>query len=299
MIMIDFLKYRGITALVSACMMISFIGLSIYRYQTRGQIFTYSIDFTGGTQVYFHFDQPVKASQVTEALIAHGWDSASTREFSDRDVLVRVKEYANDAIGLAKNMQAALATALQRDDITIEQSDTVGAGIVDMLRTKSIYAVIISLILISLYIAFRYWSWAFAIGAGVSLFHDAVAILLLVLVFNIEISVNIIGAILMILGYSINDTIVIYSRIRENIASMGDSSIASIVNMSLNQTLRRTILTSFATTLPVAVMCILGGEALYDLSFALLVGIIFGTYSSIYIASSIALEFYQRRPVRS
>lgn len=293
--MIDFLKFRGVTAFVSAFMMISFLALSMYRYQTYGQVFSYSIDFTGGTQVYFHFDQPIKASAVTEALVAHGWTSASTREFSDHDVLVRVKEYSNDATGLAKDMRKVLVESLKRDDITIEQSDTVGAGIVDMLRTKSIYAVVISLILISLYIAFRYWSWAFAIGAGVSLFHDAIAILLLVLVFNIEISVNIIGAILMILGYSINDTIVIYSRIRENISSMAGNSIASIVNISLNQTLRRTILTSFATTLPVAVMLILGGEALYDLSFALLVGIIFGTYSSIYIASSIALELYQRR----
>lgn len=271
------------------------MGLSVYRYQTRGQIFTYSIDFTGGTQVYFHFESPVKASSVTEALVAHGWDSATTREFSDQDVLVRVKEYENDAVGLAKNMRDVLVQSLHRDDITIEQSDTVGAGIVDMLRMNSIYAIIISLVLISAYIAFRFWSWAFAIGAGVSLFHDAIAVLFFFLLFDIEISINVIGAILTVLGYSINDTIVIFSKIRENLKTMGSTSVYTVVNMSLNQTLRRTLLTTLATTLPVAVMCIYGGEALYDLSFALLVGIVFGIYSSIYIASSIVLELYQRR----
>ena len=293
--MIDFLKFRLITALVSASLMLGFVGLSIYRYQTRGQIFTYSIDFTGGTQVYFHFDEPVKSSSVNQALVAHGWESATTREFSDRDVLVRVKEYENDATGLAKEMRAVLIKSLSRDDITIEQSDTVGAGIVDMLRMNSIYAIVISLVLISMYIAFRFWSWAFAIGAGVSLFHDAIAVLLFFLLFDIEISINVIGAILTVLGYSINDTIVIFSKIRENLKSMPSTSVYTVVNNSLNQTLRRTLLTTLATTLPVAVMCIYGGEALYDLSFALLVGIVFGIYSSIYIASSIVLELHPRK----
>jgi len=275
--------------------MIGFVGLSIYRYQTRGQVFSYSIDFTGGTQVYLHFDNPVKTSAVTEALAAHGWSSAATREFSDRDVLIRVKEYSNDATGLAKNMRDVLAQSLSRNDITIEQSDTVGAGIVDMLRTNSIYAIIISLFLISLYIAFRFWSWAFAIGAAVSLFHDAIAVLFFFLLFDIEISINVIGAILTVLGYSINDTIVIFSRIRENLKTMTSTPVYDVINISLNQTLRRTLLTTLATTLPVAVMCVYGGEALYDLSFALLVGIVFGIYSSIYIASSIVLELYRRR----
>jgi preprotein translocase subunit SecF len=186
-------------------------------------------------------------------------------------------------------MRNTLAEQLPGYQVTIEQSDAVGSGVGESLRMKSFYAVLIALIAMLIYIAFTFWSWAYAIGAIVALFHDASVILLLFALFDFEISVNVIGAILAVLGYSINDTIVIFSQIRENRGTMGGSSLYDIVNVSLNQTLRRTILTSVSTAIPVSIMYFFGGEALKDFSFALLVGIIFGTYSSIYIASPIMM----------
>ncbi len=152
----------------------------------------------------------------------------------------------------------------------------------------------LGLILMLMYIAWRFWSFAYASGAIVALFHDAIVILLFFLLFDKEISMNVIGAIMAVLGYSVNDTIVIFSRIRENLKSMRGVSTDQVVNISLNQTLRRTILTSASTGLVVMALILLGGEALRDLSLALFIGIVFGTYSSIYIASPVMLLLYNK-----
>jgi len=137
------------------------------------------------------------------------------------------------------------------------------------------------------------FQFAFAVGAVIALLHDAVAVLAVFLFFNREISIDVIGAILAMLGYSVNDTIVIFSRIRENMKNVRDVSIYDIINLSINQTLSRTILTSLATALTVASLLIFGGEALKDLALSLLIGIIVGTYSSIYIASAVMMLLHK------
>jgi preprotein translocase SecF subunit len=143
------------------------------------------------------------------------------------------------------------------------------------------------------YIWLRFWSVAFAVGAVVSLIHDAVVIVAAFLLLDREVSSNLIFAVLTMLGYSINDTIIIFARIREHLRTMPGRPIEEIVTLSINQTLRRTILTSFATSLTVLAMLLLGGEALRDLSIALMIGIVFGTYSSIYIASPVMIMLYR------
>jgi preprotein translocase subunit SecF len=140
----------------------------------------------------------------------------------------------------------------------------------------------------------RFWSISYAVGSVVSLAHDVLIILTVVLWFDYEISLNIIGALLFILGYSINDTIVIFSRIRETLSKSRDSSISEIINQSINHTLRRTILTSLATCLVVVALLMFGGEALRPLSLALLIGMVFGTYSSIFIASPVMQLLYKK-----
>jgi preprotein translocase subunit SecF len=287
--MIDFLRVRYFTAAFSLCLFIGFLGIIAYRYQQRGQVFSYSIDFTGGTQVLMKFDKPVKASDVGYIIESAGWHGAETREFSNQEVLIRVKEFVNDSKGLSERMREALMAQMPGYQIIIEQSDAVGSGVGETLRMKSWYAVLVALLAMLIYIAFTFWSWAYATGAIVALFHDACVILLMFALLDFEISINVIGAILAVLGYSVNDTIVIFSQIRENRGTMGGSSLYDIVNVSLNQTLRRTILTSLATAIPVCIMYFFGGEALKDFSFALLIGIVFGTYSSIYIASPIMM----------
>jgi preprotein translocase subunit SecF len=206
---------------------------------------------------------------------------------------VRVKEFSNDAKGLGERMEQAIEQEVPGIKVQILQSEGVGPGVGHALRSKSILAVVFSLIAMLLYIALRFLSLGFAVGAVVALIHDALIVLACFMFFGREISINVIGAILAVLGYSINDTIVIYSSIRTNLRTMAGRPLMEIVNVSLNQTLRRTLLTSFSTGLAVGALFILGGEGLRDFSLAFLVGIVVGTYSSIFIASPITMLFYR------
>ena len=292
--MINFLKYRTICALFSVAMIATFVGIVAYKSITTGQAFSYSVDFTGGTQVLLSFDKPVSSNQVIDILEKKGWPGAITREFGPKEILVRVKEFLGDSTGLGEKIRSTLQDEL-KTDVKVLQIDSIGQGVGEALSWSSTKAVILALILMLLYIGWRFWSLSYAVGAIVALFHDAIAILLFCLLFNVEISSNIIAAILAVLGYSINDTIVIFTQIRKNIKKMKNISIEEIVNLSLNQTLRRTILTSVSTALIVISLIVLGGEALRDLSSALLIGIIFGTYSSIYIASPVMLLLYKEK----
>jgi preprotein translocase subunit SecF len=287
--MIDFLKYRPISAVISALIFIAFFaGLYLKKFK-------YSVDFTGGTQVLFNFSQPIKNSQIIEILESHGFQGAITRDFSDKEILVRVPSFESDAKGLSERMKTILEESLPQMEVHVMQTDSVGAGIGAVLRWKSMMAVIVALVLMLLYMWWRFWSFAYAAGNVFSLFHDAIVILAFFLFFDYEISLNVIASILTILGYSINDTIVIFSRIRENAVKMRNVSMEKIVNISINETLRRTLLTSFATSLVVVALLIFGGEILRTLALALLIGIIFGTYSSIYIASPVMLLLYKEK----
>ncbi len=287
--MINFLKYRTVTAVSSLCLIIAFGAMAVYRYQTRGSVYTYSVDFTGGTQILFEFDNPVDTTLVKQIIIDAGLPSANTREFGKNEILVRVKEFESDNVGLGERMRAALEDKLPDNHVHILQTESVGSGVGADLRSKSLYAVAIALLFMLGYIAMRFWSFAFATGAIVALVHDAIVMLAIFLFLDREISINFIAAVLTVLGYSINDTIVIFAQIREFLRKRKGVALETIVNDSLNYTLRRTVLLSVSTGLPVLVMLIFGGEALQDFSLALLIGIIFGTYSSIYIASPIMM----------
>ncbi len=293
--MINFLRFRKLTAAISLSIILGFVGMAIYKYRTRGHVFAYSIDFTGGTQILLKFDKPISGTRLVDVLRQHGWTGAVTRDLSDREVFVRVKEFSSDSQGLGERMRIAIKKSLGDDDVQILQSESVGPGVGAALRWKSIRLVLFALLAMLMYIALRFWSFAFAFGAVAALFHDALIMLALFLFLDREISINVIGAILAVLGYSINDTIVIFSQIRDDLEKMKDHSLAGIVNISLNHTLKRTLLTSISTGIPVAVMLLFGGEALQNFSLALLTGIVFGTYSSIYIASPVMMMLYRNK----
>ena len=287
--MINFLKYRKLTALSSLGLIVAFGAVAVCRLQTRGSVYTYSVDFTGGTQVLFAFDETVDSAYIKQIIADNGWANSSTREFGKNEIMVRVSAFEGDTIGLGERMKAAIQQALPGNTVRILQTESVGAGVGADLRGKSARAIFVAMILMLLYIAMRFWSFAFAAGAIMALVHDAIIMLAIFLFLDREISINFIAAILTVLGYSINDTIVIFSQIREFMRTRKDQPLTETVNESLNYTLRRTMLTSISTGLPVMVMLVFGGEALRDFSLALLVGVIFGTYSSIYIASPIMM----------
>ncbi|HSW73871.1 MAG TPA: protein translocase subunit SecF [Candidatus Limnocylindria bacterium] len=293
--MIDFLRYRFAIASVSLLILVGALGTYIYKEKTYGQAFKYSIDFTGGTQVLLRFAQPVNIEQLKGVLDQAGWSGAITREFSATEVLVRVRDFVNDANGLGVKIQQALVAAMPENPASILQSEAVGAGVGAELRWNAIMAVLVALLALLVYIALSFWSVAFAVGAVIALAHDALVMLSFYLLFDREISITGIGAILAVLGYSINDTIVIFSSIRSHIKKSHGASLYHVVNASINQTLRRTLLTSFSTLLTVVPMFVLGGEALRDFTLTLLIGIIFGTYSSIYIASPVMMLLYKQK----
>jgi preprotein translocase subunit SecF len=297
--MINFLKYRFLCGIISVIMFTVFIGDFIYKKQTTGSAFTYSVEFVGGTQILLKFQDTVSSNQIKDILEHAGWPGVVTREFSDREIIIRVKEVSTDVRGLGEKIKQILAEQLPANPVAILKTDSISEGIGEALTWNSILAIIVSLFFMLLYIGWRFWSISFAVGAVVSLIHDAIAILLFFMLAGKDISTNTIMAVLAILGYSLNDTIVIFTRIRENIVAKSSLSMDEIVNLSINQTLRRTILTSFATSLVVIALILLGGETLRDLSLALLIGIVFGTYSSIYIASPVMLLLYNKNETKN
>ena len=286
----NILKYRLVAIGVSASILLAAGGMFL-----AGKRFTYSVDFTGGTQVQMQFDKPMTSNALRSMLADAGWPRVSTREFGEKDFLIRVQEVATDSMGLGDRMRQAIITADPEANPIIMQSESVGKGVGASLRYNSLRAILFSLLAMLMYILIRFWSFGFALGAVVALMHDALIMLALFLLLGREISSNVIGAILAVLGYSINDTIVIFSQIRTNLNKMRGSSLHDVVNTSINQTLRRTLLTSISTSLPVTSMLIFGGEVLRDFSLALMVGIVFGTYSSIFIASPIMMLFTKKK----
>ncbi|MCL4380601.1 protein translocase subunit SecF, partial [Candidatus Dependentiae bacterium] len=236
--MIDFLRYRYICAAFSLFIVIALI----VGYWYRGG-FNYSVEFTGGTQVLLHFDRPVTADTVREALKEsdHGWKSISVAEFGPQDIRVRVQDFADDVEGLATKLRDDVAPHMPEGTVvTVAQSDSVGSSVGDSLAYNSVKAIIIALLLMLLYIALRF-QFAYAVGAIIAVAHDALVIGAIFVLFNWEISMEVIGAILATLGYSVNDTIIIFARIRENLAKNTTMSAYDVVNLSINQTLTLTI----------------------------------------------------------
>ncbi len=282
--MIDFLKYRYISLAVSGLFIVAGGVSLVYNGGFR-----YSVDFTGGTQVSLRFENAVGSEALKEALIGAGWEDPIIREFGAGEVAIRVKDFEGDSQGLAVKIKDILENKIAGSKIEILEANAVGPAAGNELRWSFIFMILLGLLAMLLYIGIRFWSFSYGLGAIFSTFYDALAVLALFALIQQEISPNVVCAVLTILGYSINDTIIIFSRIRENFVKMKGESPEFIVNTSINQTLRRTILTSFATALIVGSLLIFGGESLHTFSFAMLFGIIVGTFSSIYIASPVML----------
>jgi len=286
--MINFLKYRFVAISFSIALAVLFIGL----YFKKGGL-TYGIEFTGGTQALFKFEKPVDSKKLLQD-VKGKWSGAVAREFSETQVLIRVREHKGDTRGLTDRIREQIQATNPDNPVTIESSEVVGPGVGAELRWKSMVTFVLALFLMMLYIILRFWSIGYAVGAAIALLHDAFMILGFMLLFGREISINVIGALLAVIGYSVNDSIVIFSRMRENFKKKSGASVAEVVNKSLNQTFKRTLLTSFSTFLAVGSLLLLGGEVLRDFSMVLMMGIFFGTYSSIYIASPVMMLFYKK-----
>lgn len=280
--MIHFLRYRSLCATFSVLFLLA--GAAAYVY--RGG-FNYHIDFVGGTELQVTFEKPLSASELRSALSHDNWQDPVIQSLgtSGKQFLVRVKQSEKS---LEERFLKTAHKELAQNAVEIDNVSWVGAEVGSDIKWDAFVALILALIGMLLYIAIRS-EYRFAVGAVVALTHDILIVLAVLLMLDEQISLNVLAALLTTLGYSINDTIVIFSRIQENLATLKGKSEEEIVDLSINQTLRRTLLTSFTTFLAVLSLYLLGGEALKGFSLAMLVGIVAGTYSSIYIASPVML----------
>ena len=283
----NFIRWRWHALGLSAAIIIAGAAMIATRGVPLG------IDFSGGTLVRVQFDQQVSEDQVRKALDAVPGDKV-VQQFgpvADRQIMIRLPQTGTAEQGISleqgsRQVEDALNKAGLKFQILVR--DIVGPVIGADLQKKGIYATLASILAITIYIAVRFRP-SFAIGAIAATFHDILVTIAFLQFFKYELSLNIVAAILTITGYSVNDTIVIFDRVRENMRNKRREPLEQVVNTAVNQTLGRTIITAGTAFLSVLALFIFGGEALHGFSFTMLVGIISGTYSTIFIASSIAI----------
>lgn len=277
---INFMRTRKITALISIIAVIA----SIASISIQG--LNLGLDFSGGTLMELQYDRPANVEEIREDLVSQDLSSATVVYFgSDSDILIRVRD--NLGQERAENITSALAES-SGAEIDLQRVEYVGPQVGEELREDGGLGMVAALLVVMLYVAVRF-QYKFSIGAVVALFHDVIITLGLFSIFRWEFDLTVLAALLAVIGYSLNDTIVVFDRIRENFRSLRGKDPEEVVNISLTQTLSRTIITGMTTLLVLVVLFIMGGEMIHYFSLALILGIIIGTYSSIYVASSVVL----------
>jgi len=290
---IDFMKRKWIAFLFSGIVMLVGIASLILHGGPN-----YGIDFAGGTLVQVKFSQPVAIDAIREALQDGGLTGGSVQGFEAEgkgEYLIRLQASSTDLEGLSSAIRGALAKRFDEKSFEIRRVEMVGPKVGKDLRTKGILATIFAMIGMLIYVSFRF-DFRFAVGAVVAVAHDVIVTIGVLSLLNIEFSILILAALLTIVGYSINDTIVVYDRIRENTPKMRREPFEKMLNVTVNETLSRTILTGMSTLMVLVILFFMGGGVIHDFTFTLIVGIIFGTYSSVYIASATVLVWENTFP---
>ena len=279
---IDFMGRRHLAMLLSAILLLISIGALV----TQG--LNFGIDFTGGTLIEVGYPEAVDLEDVRSALSASEFAQAQVQHFgASRDVLVRIAPQAGkESAQLSEEVLAALRN--QQAGVEMRRVEFVGPQVGEELTEQGGLAMIYALMGILIYIMVRF-QWRFAPGAVLSLVHDVVIIMGVFAFFQFDFDLTVLAALLAVIGYSLNDTIVVFDRIRENFRKVRKGTPVAIVNLSINQTLSRTLMTSLTTLLVLISLFIFGGEVIHAFSRALILGVVVGTYSSIYVASTAAL----------
>lgn len=278
----DFMAIRRPMMAVSILLTVLALGLVLGKGLHLG------LDFTGGALVEIGYERPVELNTLRADLDAAGLSSAVVQYFgTTSDVLIRlVPEDAESSADLSNRIIAALTAG--GEPLELRRVEFVGPQVGDELAVDGALAAIFALIGILVYVAFRF-EWKFALGSIVATLHDAILVLGWFALFGLEFNLTVLAAILALIGYSLNDTIVVYDRIRENFLEQRRASALEVVNLSVNQTLARTIVTGGTTLLVLTSLFFLGGTVVHEFSIALIVGIIVGTYSSVFVASAMVI----------
>jgi preprotein translocase subunit SecF len=278
----DFVGRRNLAMAFSAAMLLIAVGAIVFRGLDLG------IDFTGGTLIEVGYTEAADLDSVRAALTGAGYGDGSVQQFgTPRDILIRLGTSAGEGEGASSRVSnevfAALSAAAD-GKLELRRVEFVGPQVGDELTEDGALAVLVALMAILIYVAMRF-EWRFAVGSVIALVHDVVITIGLFALLQIEFDLPVLAAVLAVIGYSLNDTIVVFDRIRENFRKIRKGTSESIINQSLNETLSRTLVTSMTTILVLMALFFLGGEIIHGFAFALLVGVIVGTYSSIYVAS--------------
>lgn len=298
-IFINFVKYIGLWGAVSTILTVG----SLVLILTRG--LNYGIDFSGGVEVQVRFTQPVAIDEVRSFTNEMGLPNAGVQQFGGESNEYLIRLEAKDQ-GSEKKTNEKLTEVLSNlragvvqkwPTAEIRRVDTVGPQVGKQLKRNGVLATFYSLLVILIYVALRF-DYKYAPGAVLCLFHDSVVTLGLFSILQKEVNIQIMAAVLTIIGYSLNDTIIIFDRIRENSAKFKGKSIGDIINTSINETLNRTVLTSFTVLLATLSLYLFAGGVLEDFAFAMLVGILLGAYSTVYVASPfiLVLDKFKKAP---
>jgi preprotein translocase subunit SecF len=297
----DFLRWRWHAIALSWVIIVA----GAITFATKG--IPLGIEFAGGTAVIVQFDQPTSVQQVRQALdksFPGGGQNVVVQTYGDpaqRQMMIRVPHVgAESGASLSTTKQQVLAALKQGNVGTFAEKGTeiVGPAVGRELRSRGLWATVFSLIGILLYLAFRF-QFSFGVGAVVATIHDLLITLAFIAFFRYDMSLNVVAAILTMTGYSTNDTIVIFDRIRENLRGMRRDSLSHVINVSINQTLGRTVITSGTALLTALALFFFGGEVLHGFAFTMVVGIITGTYSSVFIAAAIVSFWRGTGPTRA
>jgi len=287
----DFLRWKWHAIALSLVVVLAGVGVIATQGLKRG------LEFAGGTAIIAQFEQPASVEAVRAALESNfpgGGDNVIVQSYGDpsqKQVMVRVPQVGAESGGSLSSTAEMAAEALRKGNLgkfTIIGTEIVGPAVGRELTEKGIYAFIASLVGILLYIAFRF-QLSFAAGAVIATIHDILVTMAFLAFFGYDITLNVIAAILTVTGYSTNDTIVIFDRVRENMRSKRREPLTSVINASLNQTLGRTVITAGTALLSAVALFLFGGEVLRGFAFTMMVGIITGTYSSVFVAAAIVI----------
>ncbi|GFE59034.1 protein translocase subunit SecF [Geobacter sp. AOG1] len=288
---IDFMGMKKISFIISG--IISIIGIIGIIQIGRGAA-NMGIDFSGGTSVQLKFSQPVGIEQARAALAKHNLAEANLQEIKEGNkLLVKVGKTTLATGKAADTIVDVFTKEIPGNSFTVESSTEIGPSIGDKLRKDTLVAVAISLLGIILYIAWRF-DFRFGIGATLATLHDVLAMFAVFLILNREVNLLFITAVLTIAGYSLTDTVVVFDRIRENLHKNLKESMPTIFNKSINEVLSRTIITSLTTFIAAMSLFLFGGDVIHDFAFALVIGVVVGTYSSIFVASPIVALWEER-----
>jgi preprotein translocase subunit SecF len=292
---IPFIQLRKYAFILSAIFVT--IGIIALVQLVRGQA-NLGIDFAGGTSVQLKFDKPFQLEKARHILDVNGFKDCELQQFTEGNkLLIQVKKSASATTGLADKIVAIFAKEFTDNKFVIDSTTEIGPKVGKSLQHDTLIAVILSAIGMILYLAWRF-EFSFGVAAAAATFHDVLTVLGIFYITGKEVNLLLVTALLTLAGYSLTDTVVVYDRIRENLRIRPKDDLATIMDASINEVLSRTIVTSLTVFLVLIALFFFGGEVIHDFSFALLIGIVVGTYSSIFVASPIVYEWRKGTKIR-